>query len=649
MPKPRVPPYPRPVPLIEPDEAPICGDTIVYEKWTDEAEQEAVKRASKRRKLIQECANSYLRDEPVFILSASLKGPFEGWKNPWQKKRQVDSEVRASKKDLEVPETTIRPVVIPTQAGTRNVAQQLGQGASQTVNLDGVAKRLDQELDALDRSHNVYRARDNQPNAIAGGQSPTRARRVEDWLRTNAAYSRRLHQDANEMPTSSSPTPLTRPRSGPELNTKQTKALARSEGAGVDQNYLRRSSEPPVSFALSSNHESSLPTHDSPLRAENAILQHKRSSVHKVPPSTSLPGFEFRRVGQKKKTEREIMPLENAQVVKSKSSASKAMKQMVVTGKQEESHANVQRDSSGKRQCSNETSKVNTSNQLPSAQIVPAPIPPTEAQTTDESLWEISRGKTNGSEATHLVQTSIHGKDEDASIQTREAANRVEDQEVMAEDPHPQNDANTPVKELDTQEMIAAIKPIEFSTVKKPLNDVTENRTSTTASKAGSKRKKRASFVTELGSPTESRGSIKKAMKVTKSSTPIEKHAEKSSQKVSIYIEPLADADSAVRRADENGTDGSLPSLSSMFGSRNKSGPKSILKQSATISGPAPAGTGNTTSTSFKQDAQLPQPGQNIDLKLVGEEDFDLDGAIDELGSYLGTWDPEDEASRLQT
>lgn len=38
---------------------------------------------------------------------------------------------------------------------------------------------------------------------------------------------------------------------------------------------------------------------------------------------------------------------------------------------------------------------------------------------------------------------------------------------------------------------------------------------------------------------------------------------------------------------------------------------------------------------------------EDEEMAGMGEVDFNLDAAIDDLGSYLGTWDPEREASFL--
>ena len=87
--------YPRPIPIIEVDDIPICEDTTIYEHWNDNEESELEERAKKRQKRRQEAAEIYLRGGQVRLLTASLKGPFEKWRNPWAKKRQKTEERKA--------------------------------------------------------------------------------------------------------------------------------------------------------------------------------------------------------------------------------------------------------------------------------------------------------------------------------------------------------------------------------------------------------------------------------------------------------------------------------------------------------------------------------------------------------------------------
>lgn len=82
-------PYPRPVsPLSLEVLSPSATDPDIDGVIGSDDELDASARAAKRRR-IEKLAESYLQGSQLFILSASLKGPFEkGWKNPWEKDRK---------------------------------------------------------------------------------------------------------------------------------------------------------------------------------------------------------------------------------------------------------------------------------------------------------------------------------------------------------------------------------------------------------------------------------------------------------------------------------------------------------------------------------------------------------------------------------
>lgn len=84
---------------ITSDELPASDDELT------EAE-----RAAKRQR-IEKLAESYLQGQPLFILSASLKGPFEqGWRNPWKKDRKAIVSRQAKKRGKRVIQNAGRVV-----------------------------------------------------------------------------------------------------------------------------------------------------------------------------------------------------------------------------------------------------------------------------------------------------------------------------------------------------------------------------------------------------------------------------------------------------------------------------------------------------------------------------------------------------------
>ncbi|KAL1885168.1 Vacuolar protein sorting-associated protein 11 [Paecilomyces lecythidis] len=87
----------------------------------DELDESA--RAAKRRK-IEQLGESYLKGQPLFILSASLKGPFEdGWDNPWTKTRKpVASSKKTHRRRTHLLEETAIPETDPKRQKLPNVS-----------------------------------------------------------------------------------------------------------------------------------------------------------------------------------------------------------------------------------------------------------------------------------------------------------------------------------------------------------------------------------------------------------------------------------------------------------------------------------------------------------------------------------------------
>ena len=630
--------------------------------WSDEVEQEAAKRASKRRKKIQDCAYAYLRDEPVLILSAGLKGPLgKGWKNPWHKQKRDSGDTNVADRAWEVPETTNRAAKTYSGGRDRQGQRPTGHEDHRVILSDDGRKRSLPKQKQWEPSVDVLQAR-SRPTTDVGTQSPTSVKRVEDWLKRNEVYTARLEREVDTLHAQSSPTPRTRPGSGSCQVPNHNRFAGAQRQPRQGQASRERRSEPPMSFGQSFNDvQSSAPTYDSPGRAEAAIIEHKRRSVHKVPPSTNLDAFEYRRGRQQNKednkhdrTEVELVSENAAVPLVADQDQARALPQESVGGNNSNntrSRSQIKGDTSNKPLVSTEASKVAHTSNLPSAQPVPAPMKETNAQSTENLLQVLSppsREKSRRALATTLVHASF--TDLTAQNQSPSAAegSSVEEEYAIAGDTHPGMTEQTPARELQTQEMIAAIKPFDISTIKKPLHGTMQKTTPGTATRVPLKSKKRASFADDPASSLESQGSLKRSMKVTKGCAATTTSHEKHKTNVVVYEEAGQEQDNGAQLESLAPVD-SLPSLSSMFGIKNKSGPRSILKASmAASSAPAPAGTGNTNSTSMKQDAQVPEAGQNTDFTLADDDNFDLDGAIDELGSYLGgTWDVEEEASRL--
>lgn len=91
-------PYPRPVsPITFETCAPPASDIGPEDLLGSDDELDDTGRAAKCRR-IEKIAESYLQGNPLFILSASLRGPFDkDWTNPWKKERRPRANEESAK------------------------------------------------------------------------------------------------------------------------------------------------------------------------------------------------------------------------------------------------------------------------------------------------------------------------------------------------------------------------------------------------------------------------------------------------------------------------------------------------------------------------------------------------------------------------
>jgi hypothetical protein len=210
--------------------------------------------------------------------------------------------------------------------------------------------------------------------------------------------------------------------------------------------------------------------------------------------------------------------------------------------------------------------------------------------------------------------------------------------------------AHSAISELDTQEMLAAVTPLGSSTVQKvPLEPVNKSTSATATRVHSQKGKKRASFapVSDRMSSGSSQGSIKGSLKVSKM---VDKPAE-AGKSLARMSQPslFGKLGLDMETSDEEGGTGeagSLPGLASLLR-------REPLPQVAPISS-GHLGTAYmaiSTGSAQQQDAQQQHggrwdDGQNGDEK---QDNFNLATAIDDLGSFLGTWDANKEAKEIES
>src|SRR5271163_2052329 len=101
----KIPIYPRPVSPLEAEPLPLTKDVVCYYESSD-PDVDANQRAAKKRR-IERLGERYLRGAGLYIMTATLKGPFNnGWQNPWATKKQnqkIATGKRKRTKRLPVP------------------------------------------------------------------------------------------------------------------------------------------------------------------------------------------------------------------------------------------------------------------------------------------------------------------------------------------------------------------------------------------------------------------------------------------------------------------------------------------------------------------------------------------------------------------
>jgi hypothetical protein len=624
-PKPKVPIYPRPVSPLHAESYPVEPQDVIYASSCPSSDDDASTRAAKRRR-IEKLGEQYLRGDGLHILSAGLKGPFgPGWKNPWaQRETLVKQEV------IEIPETAGKPIKkLPVKNNRtklksskvekwlrRNSACSGIELAEETSPTPPCAKLVDLKDERLVRQ-------DMQPK-----KAPGRAEAHATIRSTN--YPDSDQRNANPTSTRLLPTTKQEPQAQIPDNSPTERRVWVSHATNAD-------------------------------RAEFAVLKSKRRAFQVATASTMLSTFEYRRVSD------EIQRPEQFEEVASPSQPQTGLVSPKVEEKRpsltsERDHpievadgTDVAREDVKTAQAvatsalvavlalSTETSRASIAN-LPSAQpqSLAVPAPSTNDLAIDERILEQPREATNSIEAPKRAQPF----NEATSMQPNKQLNNQESTAMSSTNRTPQvpNKANTDNRKTHllkgiarghlsptTQVMLAEMSPLAYSTIKQPMVDARRRESPVTATKRRpEKPAKRTTFPAgERISSDSSQGSLKMSLRVSKGSS------------------MSAGKENTAIRFDDEETDMpspdmfALPAIESQVPGSSPKRLKSALKPSGPPPSTAPfPSTKGSTSTGI-------DGGQNVNVPRVEDDTFDLDGAIDDLGSYLGTWDAEKEASGL--
>ncbi|OCT45272.1 hypothetical protein CLCR_05583 [Cladophialophora carrionii] len=667
--RPRAPEYPRPVSPICADGIPICKDTIVFYDQDGGVEENEEQGAAKRRR-IEAHATGYLRGQPVFILTAGLRGPFgDGWQNPWAKQKvantnEITTSQQRSEHFTEPTHMTDRASPIPAKRQEVQVAEEAD------IYLTGQKK--DRFADHQGSMLSSTRKRRTREISVSGDGPASRDPKIENWLKTNEAY-----KTAGDTPEPSPPSPserkmkpgdtsqlltgpgalfgaasfsfsssssnLPRPRISPskpieQLLTSFSSPLKSRTGPsdGKATHPSDSLSKPRLlQTPLRQRDSNAQPAWTDKSRAEYAILRSKRTIDQPGPALTDSDSVHAGRVDAqglcqptprlsppKAREEGSLKGVADVHLPSSDASASlKTAQEGPLSSHEEVGPPSLQKEAS--------VSSITA--ELPSAQLPEAPILPSlpsNFSSHDQMLRESPHhgGPASGLGDNHDNPTDLVCPPDDAVHPDAHDAATLDP--PLSESPvgfkdatfqPPQDNTKVNVNSL----LVSDAPTTAAKTVKVVSGAAWEVSSSVGVKKTGAlKSRKRQVFVIE----EKSSQSIKSALKVAKATTP----SQEDTSIPKIALEYAADM-----QLDKNAGHQSLPQDDTFARTSRASVSRSALRASLQHSTGVSA-SNNVSSASTKQNAQKQRM-----LNLIENDEFDLDGAIDDLGSFLDTWDAE--------
>lgn len=729
MTKPKIPIYPRPVsPLnAEPLRA-QPGD--IYLDDSSDSYSDSEQRGTKRRR-IERLGEGYLRGDGLFIMTASLKGPWMGWVNPWSKQngKTVDRRAGTLREDAkeEAPESTLRisrrgKNRIPITSASRDIPRapslpghihkrMLESGKSWLKTVDDDDEHDNSERDDSPipvRKHDYVRSPNHRSSTKKASLSQSRPQSASACSGIPAAILKQPPEDKRREPTPTSSSDTRR-----DSKLKRAQPPQPGVPATLSRNRIPTAQSDRHSVELGDQQITKLAT---PNRTLHFDFRSKRGSIHELPPLTHLPEFECRPIadslksvekpkeehtrswtspgGMKRPRNINFAPSAEMPIAPYRSPANDGADSQKQAGRSTlQCEASILKGSTGvvnlekpvetcsvnpqkmpPPSISTQTSTTTTTNAMPSAQIVPAVQAPSAesypsiAGKMIEHETTPTTNKTSAHNSTPTTSSLLMGNEQQEPLDTtfgnlkKPAANGtipIRTENIQSARSQlgivPFSTFKSPLAppafgELDTQEMLAAITPLGFSTVQKgPLESVNKSTPATAMRVNPQKGKKRASFapVVDGMSSGSSQGSIKGSLKVSKM---VDKPAEAGKSLARLSQPSLfGKLGLDMETSDEEGgtgEEGSLPGLASLL--RGEPHPQVAPISSGHL------GTANTTistGSAQQQDAQQQHgghwgDGQNGDER---QNNFNLASAIDDLGSFLGTWDANKEAKEFES
>ncbi|OAP62663.1 hypothetical protein AYL99_01890 [Fonsecaea erecta] len=589
---PRLPRYPRPVSPISADEIPICEDTAVYRDLTDEAAESSEQRAARRRRIESHSA-AYLRGRPLFILTAQLRGPFDsGWKDPWARNTTTNTKETVTSQQRSLPAT------------------KLAQGKKQDFTISKAESNRIPTRGNERREESISAPPKKKDESLPGDS------KVRDWLRRNTKYQRSGNSQHYLTPPSPSEGKATE-RAAPRPNIDPTASVddvvSVADQRDLPSGTLRHSQE--FQTCLSSPLNSPIPEaaplarscFTSPPRQEDQDGHIYFKHRHRAAKQSRT---EYATTRSRRGAERHTSPVGNrlSRYPGPKDSCERATasgESLSGLGLQPLAKKNLNRSEPAKHV----TPGLNDGSDIvPNARDRPPPLCLTEETTKSSMTAELPSAQVPPLPVLASLPSNISSHRD----MLRDAVNHCNDEAI---------DAGNRKRAAVVDVLIAEIDP---ASVVWSTNEAGSGKRKA-ASPVGNRAKRRLIPVTEHLAPDSTRGSIKSILKVAKPSVTIQ-------DKITVSKTALLHGEDQ----QPDGDDGHRPAVTGPEPPKLSpaSAPRSILKSSAqSLTKVLP----NPGSSSDKQDAQRQQL-----LKIVdADDDFDVERAMDELGSYLGTWDVE--------
>ncbi|KIW20954.1 hypothetical protein PV08_01533 [Exophiala spinifera] len=626
----KVPEYPRPVSPVPVDDVPICADTIVYYDEQSDEEIDDEQRAAKKRR-IQSYATSYLRGEPIFIATAHLNGPFgKGWRNPWLKKRKNTTQIRKAKTSRLA--AAVKPVLHPDMSSVSG-QRPLNRPAMQDA-LESLKSKT--ELD----NHPSRAKRDEITSQLYGHEDCNKIRKVEDWLRTSTSCGQATDRFIQ------SPSPTVRPvHKAPQQKTKKWEAAtipfqlseathAVSELAKINGRELHSVWTPTdhihhgqSASSPTSNKKSPKISPPSGITSWARVQQADAPVQHTI--GAGIPiGDDTRQEDLIEKPEPTRLKPETCiseDIMDShvpSTSLHTAFEQPLSYG-----------PGTALPALSTETSKVRHTDELPSAQIQIQAVLNSGPSNLSSNIQTFAgpSDRPNSPDQDLISNTHIRLQDQTERRPGHAGASQWKDENPSG------RQGSSPVKAGTNARQVSLGAPGQSRSLDKVITAESKS-PMTEATKSISTKKKRTAFVTDERSSGSSQGSIKMAMKVAKPSALNQDKIGK--------IQPDVNADGE-ESAIENVTEISPYREKPIRGTLERKG---ILKSSLMTSTEVMASSTHEAQASTNQDAQRPAKLKLIEsgMSRLKDDDFDLEGVMDDLGSFLGTWDQQQEAVGLK-